>query len=121
MANTYTWITNYLSSYPTYQSQTDVVFNIQYKVVGTDGTNTFTLVRSQAVTYIPNETFIPYNELTDAICIGWVQTALGPGGVSSVESQVNAMLIQASLPQPQNMPLPWVSTVTTTTSGASGS
>jgi len=121
MANTYTWTTIGLSSYPTYQSQTDVVFNIQYNVIGTDGTNTVTLARSQAVTYIPNETFIPYNELTDAICIGWVQAVLGIGGVSSVQSQVDSMLLQASMPTPQVIPLPWVSTITTTTSGASGS
>ena len=119
MANTYTWKTTRLLSYPTYQNQSNVVFTVQYQVIGTNGTNTVNMPRSQVVSYNSGETFIPYSELTDEICMSWVQYALGSVGVSSIESQIDNMLVQASLPPIQDIPLPW-NTTSTTTSGASG-
>ena len=42
---------------------------------------------SQGFTADPSDPgFIPYDNLTEAICIGWVQDSLGTEGVASLES-----------------------------------
>jgi len=37
MANTYTWSFPTLTAYPTYESQTDVVYTVHWVLSGTDG------------------------------------------------------------------------------------
>jgi len=37
MANTYTWSFPTLTAYPTYESQTDVVYTVHWVLNGTDG------------------------------------------------------------------------------------
>jgi molecular chaperone DnaK (HSP70) len=110
MANTYTWTVTGMQNYPSYQSQTNVVFSVTYNVTGTDGTNTATITRSQNIPYVAGETFVPYASLTNAIVIGWVQAILGSFAIQSIESQVDGMLARMQLPASETSPLPWATT-----------
>ena len=42
--------------------------------------------------------FIPYDNLTEAICIGWVQDSLGTEGVASLESGLTSNLNEQETP-----------------------
>ena len=42
--------------------------------------------------------FIPYNQLTEATCIGWVQDALGTEVVAAMESGLSANLNEEETP-----------------------
>jgi hypothetical protein len=62
-------------------------------VSATDGTysaNTYGTVGYQEQ---PGETYIPYDQLTEAVVVGWVQTSLGKDDVeASLQSQIDAQI-----------------------------
>lgn len=124
MSNTYTWTVTNLIGYPVLDGDTDVVTNTFYTVTADDGEGHTASIQATQVIPLPKDRpFIPYNDLTNDIVVGWIQTELGPEGVASIETNLNAQ-IEINLnppPSPQVLPLPWSSTVspateTTTTS-----
>ena len=50
--------------------------------------------------------FIPYDQLTEAICIGWVQDALGEETVESMEAGLSAALDEKENPT-EAQGVPW--------------
>ena len=63
---------------------------------------------SQSFPYNPSQPdFIPYDQLTEAEVIGWVQTAMGPEGVAATEASAEQQLNQLINPTTANG-LPWV-------------
>jgi hypothetical protein len=69
------------------------VVTVHYNVSATDGTysaNTYGTVGYQEQ---PGETYTPYDQLTEAQVVGWVQTSLGKDTVeASLQSQINAQI-----------------------------
>jgi hypothetical protein len=69
------------------------VVTVHYNVSATDGTysaNTYGTVGYQEQ---PGETYVPYDQLTEAQVVGWVQTSLGKDTVeASLQSQINAQI-----------------------------
>ena len=69
------------------------VVTVHYNVSATDGTysaNTYGTVGYQEQ---PGETFTPYDQLTEAQVVGWVQNSLGQATVeASLQSQINAQI-----------------------------
>lgn len=53
------------------------------------------------------ENFTPYNQITQEQAIQWTQEALGPERVEAMQGEVDELIIQAQIPQPQAEPLPW--------------
>jgi hypothetical protein len=69
------------------------VVTVHYNVSATDGTysaNTYGTVGYQEQ---PGETYTPYDQLTEAQVVGWVQNSLGKDTVeTSLQSQINAQI-----------------------------
>jgi len=69
------------------------VVTVHYNVSATDGTysaNTYGTVGYQEQ---PGETYVPYDQLTEAQVVGWVQNSLGKDTVeASLQSQINAQI-----------------------------
>ena len=69
------------------------VVTVHYNVSATDGTysaNTYGTVGYQEQ---PGETFTPYDQLTEAQVVGWVQNSLGQATVeASLQSQIDAQI-----------------------------
>jgi hypothetical protein len=69
------------------------VVTVHYNVSATDGTysaNTYGTVGYQEQ---PGETYVPYDQLTEAQVVGWVQTSLGKDTVeASLQSQIDAQI-----------------------------
>jgi hypothetical protein len=107
MSITNTWVIEQMTCYPTYESQTDVVFNVAWRVNATDGTYYATSYGTQGVTYVAGSPYTPYADLTQAQVIGWVQTAMGPGQVASIEANVTKQIDSLINPPTVNPPLPW--------------
>jgi len=77
---------------------------VHYNVSATDGTYQASTYGTTSYTQIPGETYIPYNELTQPIVVGWVQDALGKDTVeASLQGQINALKNPV-----QESGLPWV-------------
>lgn len=110
MPITYTWTPSQLVGYPQYEGQTDVITNVFYTVVADDGEgHTASTSAWQQTPIDPAAPYIPYNELTPEIIIGWVQFNLGPDGVASIYANLDALIAAQTTPppEPQQFPLPW--------------
>lgn len=62
---------------------------------------------AQSFTANPSDPgFIPYDQLTEAICIGWVQDSFGPEVVAAMESGLSANLDELENPT-EAAGVPW--------------
>jgi len=67
------------------------VVTVHYNVTATDDTYSASTYGTISYTQEQGETYIPYDDLTEATVVGWVQTALGKDTVeSSLQSQIDA-------------------------------
>ena len=107
MTITNTWGIVQLECYPEYDGETDVVFVAHWTLSATDGTYNGYVYGSQGVSLDPDVPFTPYNELTEAQVIGWVQDAMGPEQVAAYEANVAAQIDAQVNPPVVTPPLPW--------------
>jgi hypothetical protein len=105
---TYTWTVTAL--YTVSQPDPDYVVNAIWELTGVDGDYTASIGGNTIFTSQQGATFIPYEELTEEIVIGWVQDSLGEIGISNYEANVQGQIDSQINPpiSPQNTPLPWV-------------
>ena len=65
---------------------------VHYNVGATDGTYQANTYGTTSYTQTPGETFIPYDELTQPIVVGWAQETLGKDTVeASLQGQIDAL------------------------------
>ena len=104
---TTTWIVEQMSCYPTYESETDVVFNVAWRANATDGTYSATAYGTQGVTYTAGSPFTPYDQLTQDQVIGWVQAAMGQEQVDAIDASLATNIANQVNPPVVTPPLPW--------------
>lgn len=110
MSITYKYSVNQLECYPTYESQTDVVFKVswRYNGVNADGVGS-SRGGVQEVTYVAGSPFTPFNELTEAQVLGWVTipAELQAEMEAEIAGDIAWQIEQASANNPVAPPLPW--------------
>ena len=94
----YTWDCRTVDCYPTKDEQgvelDDVVYNIPWRLTGTEAvdtkTYTATVIGTQMVSAddIDPDTFVPFEDLTNEIATGWCTAAMGPEQVTNLETSV---------------------------------
>ena len=94
----YTWDCRTVDCYPTKDEQgvelDDVVYNIHWRLTGTEAvdtkTYTATVIGTQMVSAedIDPATFVPFEDLTNEIATGWCTAAMGPEQVANLETSV---------------------------------
>ena len=104
---TYTWQVD--SMYTLQTPDPDYVVIAMWTLTGVDGAVTASIQGNSTFNSQAEPQFIPYDQLTEDIVIGWVQTGLGPIGVSNFEANVQGQIDSINNPpvSPQNTPLPW--------------
>lgn len=112
MAITYAYSINQLECYPAYESQSDVVFNVTWSYRGKDDAGVGSSRGGRtAVTYAAGSPFTPFNELTEAQVLGWVQPTITPEELADMEAGIAGDIKwqndQASANNPTIPPLPW--------------
>lgn len=107
---TTTWTIRSMMVLPKEQGKTDVVISASYRVTGVDGKFVAVFSSSQNFTYTGGD-FTPYEDLTEAQVVGWVQDALGESGVNSINANLEAQIENQKNPPltPESLPLPWSS------------
>jgi hypothetical protein len=115
MSISYTWNINALECYPTYESQTDVVFNVTWSYRGVDSNGVGSSRGGKTeVTYTAGSPFTPFAQLTEAQVLGWVQPTITPEQMTEMEAGINGdiswQIAQASSNDPVTPPLPWPTT-----------
>ena len=114
MSISYTWQVNQLTAYPTYESQTDVVFNVTWSYRGVDSNGVGSSRGGKTeVTYTAGSPFTPFAQLTEAQVLGWVQPTITPEQMKEMEAgiagDISWQIAQASANNPVTPPLPWPS------------
>jgi hypothetical protein len=107
---TYTWEVTNLYTIPTAEYP-DYVVTALYVVIGVDGTYTATCQGSAQFAVKQTEPdFIPYDQLTNEIVVGWIQAELGTDGINNTYANIDGQINSQINPpvSPTNTPLPWV-------------
>jgi hypothetical protein len=79
------------------------VVTVHYNVSATDGTYSASTYGTITYQEQPGETFVPYDQLTEEIVVGWVKESLGEATVeASLQSQIDAQINPV-----QQSGLPW--------------
>ena len=85
---TYNWNCKTVDVHPQEEGQTDVVYNVHWIVTGVDGDYSATNIGTQVVPLDPESTFIPFEDLTNEIVVGWTKEAMGEEQVASIEASI---------------------------------
>jgi hypothetical protein len=101
--NTYNWKILSVYNYPTVIDPVsgntfyDVIYAVQWQIYGTDLTtnNTAWIYDMMAFNIELNSNYIPRNQMTDEILIGWVQDNLGTEKIAELEDQIDSLISNA--------------------------
>lgn len=112
MSISYTWSINQLQCYPTYESQTDVVFNVTWSYHGVDSNGVGSSRGGiTEVTYAAGAPFTPFADLTEAQVLGWVMPTITNVQLADMDAgiagDIDWQIQQASANNPVTPPLPW--------------
>jgi hypothetical protein len=107
MATTYTWTVNQM--YTVQQPDPNYVVNVLWTLTGVDGQYTASIGGNSTFDSNQSGTFIPYNQLTQEMVLGWVKSGLGEQGIANFQANVQGQINSQINPpvSPQNTPLPW--------------
>lgn len=100
---TYSWRIAGLDTYPIWEQYENVVFTIHWCLLGQDEDGHLGQVYGAiGVQPVAGQEFVPYEQLTTEIVIGWVDSALGEEAIgihrAAVDSQIVAQIVaQAAL------------------------
>ena len=101
MAITYTWNCTTVDTYPTKSDQTDVIFNVHWRLSGVDDTEDENVGDSYGVVSLDTEdlsTFTAFADITEADVIGWVEAALGEDQVAALKTSIDAQIAEKITP-----------------------
>ena len=98
---TYDWNCKTVDVRPQEEGQTDVVYNVHWVVTGVNGDYSVTNIGTQIVPLSEDGAFIPFEDLTNEIVVGWTKEAMGEETVSSIENgianQIEALINPTSV------------------------
>jgi hypothetical protein len=103
MATTYTWDCSVVDTYPSHTddnsvTQSDVVYNVHWRVTGNDETNNATNIGTQILEVSDLSSFTSFDTITHADMVTWTKAALGTERVSELESSLDARLTELANP-----------------------
>lgn len=108
MSNTYEWKINQLECYPQHESYSDVVFTIRWDRLATDGNgHNARIYGSQAITLDAGAPFTPFEQLTEAQVIGWLEDAMGPELLATQIAALDQMIADQINPPVASLFPPW--------------
>lgn len=101
-----TFTTTITAMYTMQQPDPNYVVNVLWEVTGVDGEYTASIGGStQFDSSQASDTFIPYNQLTQAIVIGWIPKNVMASAQACVQGQIDGMITPPV--SPQSTALPW--------------
>ena len=89
---TYNWNCKTVDVHPKEKEQTNVVYNVHWIVTGVDGDYSATNIGTQIVPLSEGDTFIPFEDLTNEIVVGWTKEAMGEEQVAQIEATIAAAI-----------------------------
>jgi hypothetical protein len=107
MAITYTWTVEQMNCAVSEDGHSDVVNVVHWILTGSDeNNNAGSVYGSVGVTYNPDDSFIDYNNLTEADVLAWVWDS-SENFKTDQEAIVAAQIENEANPTEVTLPLPW--------------
>ena len=85
----------------------NVVYNIHWRVYASEGDNTTSVYGSNEIEISSNDTFIPFDQLTEETVLGWTFGALGDENKAIAELGATSALEQILAPKIITNDVPW--------------
>ena len=106
MAISYAWDVSTVDTYPTKDSNSDVVYNVHWRLTATDDTNkdsdgnnwTATSYGSQGLDTDSISSFVAFGSLDAAKVQGWVEAALTADTVTAMKAGLDAQIAEKIRP-----------------------
>ena len=103
MANTYSWDCRTVDTYPSHTddnsvTESDVVYNVHWRVTGSDGTHSAAVIGTQTIETADLSTFTAFDDITHDDMIAWTQTAMGADRVAELEASLDSQLAELTTP-----------------------
>ena len=106
MAINYTWNVSTVDTYPTKDSNSDVVHNVHWRLTGTDDANndsegnpqTAGVYGSQGLDTDSISSFVAFADLDAAKVQGWVEAALTADTVTALKASLDAQIAEKITP-----------------------
>ena len=104
MANTYSWNCRTVDAYPTHTdengvTESQVVYNVHYRVTGTDGTNVSTVIGTQTIETADLSSFTAFDSVNHDTMIAWTKAAMGEDRVSDIEASLDSQIAELVSPK----------------------
>ena len=101
-----TFTTTITRMYTLQQPDPNYVVNALWEVTGVDGDNTASIGGNTIFDSNQSSTFIPYDQLTEALVVSWIPAEAIASAQACVQGQIDSMITPPV--SPENTPLPWV-------------
>lgn len=105
MPNTYTWDCRTVDTYPSHtdeqdpaNTESDVVYNVHWRVTGTDGTHTASSIGTQTLETADLSGFTAFDSVTHEDMITWTKAALGTDRVTELEGSLDTQITELATP-----------------------
>ena len=106
MAINYAWDVSTVDTYPTKDSNSDVVHNVHWRLTATDDANTDSdgnnwtaeVYGSQGLDTDSISSFTAFADLTSSDVQGWVEAALGADEVTALKASLDAQIAEKITP-----------------------
>ena len=103
MANTYSWDCRTVDAYPSHTdengvTESQVVYNVHWRVTGSDGTNSATVIGTQSLEVADLSGFTAFESVTHDQMIAWTQAAMGAERVAELEASLDSQIAELAAP-----------------------
>ena len=95
---TYDWNCKTVDVHPQEEGETNVVYNVHWIVTGTKEDYSVNNIGTQLVLLDPETSFIPFDELTNEVVVGWVKDTMGEEQVKAVEDSIASRIAELENP-----------------------
>jgi len=106
----WTWYVSSMYTVKEVPDRPDYVVMVTWRLTGTDGEYTSDVGNNAIFDEVSVDAgFVPYDNLTEEMVLGWVQAQLGEEGIALYKAKAQAEIDALSNPPvtPEYTPLPW--------------
>jgi hypothetical protein len=103
--NNYTWDCRTVDTYPTHSdsqepvnTQSDVIYNVHWRVTGSDGTHQSTVIGTQVLSTDDLSSFTSFDELSHDDVVSWVKSSMGSEEVDRIEETLDKQISELANP-----------------------
>jgi len=87
-----TWNLKNVQVYNTLDGNNDVIYLVNYNVTATGNGGVYILSKEATIDTSSITDFVPFEDLTEEIVLGWVETDLGTDGVAAIDQEAEDAL-----------------------------